>query len=279
MDFDHALAIDSSLAMVYYNRGLAYVSLKQPQQALTDYDRALELAPHLYNTYSDRASVYETLKMYHEAVNDYTLILERNPNDTLATFSRGTMYLYLDEPLKAIEDFDRLIKLYPGFACAYNNRGEAYLRLRDIERARVDCMQSWSLDDTHVDHGWMTLWIEMCLGRPSEEMAEQLVRVAQADPTDYDAYLCRAVARWLQGSASKALFEIEQALQIDANRWAGYFWKGMVCATLRRDEEAVNAFERSLIEHIPPILMAPLQWFEQDRPDFYLAYAAPLLKR
>jgi hypothetical protein len=30
---------------------------------------------------------------------------------------------------------------------------------------------------------------------------------------------------------------------------------------------------------LPPLLLSPLRWIEQDRPDFYRKYTAPLLAR
>ena len=53
----------------------------------------------------------------------------------------------------------------------------------------------------------------------------------------------------------------------------------MVCASLGRDEEAIAAIEKSLELDLPPALLAPLRWFEQDRPEFYEKHASPLLAR
>jgi hypothetical protein len=51
----------------------------------------------------------------------------------------------------------------------------------------------------------------------------------------------------------------------------------MVCAALRRDEDAKITVELSLEVDMPPVLLAPLRRFEQDRPDFYEQFVAPLL--
>jgi len=39
------------------------------------------------------------------------------------------------------------------------------------------------------------------------------------------------------------------------------------------------AIEKSLMLDLPPVLLTPLHWFEQDRPDFYKLHVAPLLAR
>jgi hypothetical protein len=48
---------------------------------------------------------------------------------------------------------------------------------------------------------------------------------------------------------------------------------------LGHDEEAIAAIERSLELELPPILLTPLRWFEQDKPDFYQKYVVPLMAR
>ena len=61
--------------------------------------------------------------------------------------------------------------------------------------------------------------------------------------------------------------------------WDACFWEGLVRAALRRDEDAKMAVEQSLEVDIPPVLLAPLRRFEQDSPDLYEQFVAPLLAR
>jgi len=51
----------------------------------------------------------------------------------------------------------------------------------------------------------------------------------------------------------------------------------MICAFLGQDEEAIAAIETALDLELPPMLLAPLRWFEQEKPDFYGKYVVPLL--
>jgi hypothetical protein len=53
----------------------------------------------------------------------------------------------------------------------------------------------------------------------------------------------------------------------------------MTYASLGRDEEATTAIEKALELELPPILLTPLRWFEQDKPDFYQKYVVPLMAR
>jgi tetratricopeptide (TPR) repeat protein len=110
-------------------------------------------------------------------------------------------------------------------------------------------------------------------------MAERLETIAGTNPQHYTAYVCRGAAKWLCGQIEEALSELEQAIAIHPKVEDAHFWKRMVCASIGRDEEAIVAIERALELELLPILLTPLHWFEQDKPEFYERYAAPLLAR
>jgi tetratricopeptide (TPR) repeat protein len=110
-------------------------------------------------------------------------------------------------------------------------------------------------------------------------MAERLEHIAGANPQDYAAYLCRAVALLLRGHHTDALAELESALSLNREQWGAYFWKGMVCAALEDDTAAIQALEQAIRLKMPPALLAPLHWLKLKRADFYARYAVPLLDR
>ncbi|HVB62335.1 MAG TPA: tetratricopeptide repeat protein, partial [Ktedonobacteraceae bacterium] len=89
---------------------------------------------------------------------------------------------------------------------------------------------------------------------------------------------CKGVACWIRGNYDEALAALQQSIAEKPNQEDAHFWQGMAYASLGRDEEARAAIERALQTPFPPLLLAPLRWFEQDRPDFYTAYVAPLLQ-
>jgi tetratricopeptide (TPR) repeat protein len=274
------LVSKANLAMAYTNRGAANANyFKEYERAIQDFDCAIELNPNNILAYSNRGITYYNLKEYRRAIQNFDRALELNPKYPSAYFSRGNAYSCLNEYERAIDNFNYVIELDPSFACAYNNRGHAYLGLGDIQQARSDCSRSWRMNPEHIDHGWSTHWIEMCLARPGIDMAERLEKIASANPQDADAYVCRGAALWLRGSFEQSLIELEQATLLRSNDREKYFWIGMTCASLGRDHEAIGALEHSLASGLPPILLAPLRWFEQDKPEFYETYAKALLAR
>ncbi|MCI0457241.1 MAG: protein kinase [Gemmataceae bacterium] len=77
-----------------FNRGLAHLRLKDPEQARADFDRVIALKPDLADAYVNRALASQGLKgagrkEYEVAVEDLTRALERDPQATRIYFMRA----------------------------------------------------------------------------------------------------------------------------------------------------------------------------------------------
>ncbi|HEY6408782.1 MAG TPA: tetratricopeptide repeat protein [Ktedonobacteraceae bacterium] len=275
-DYTRAIELDAHLSWTYSSRGEAYCRLKVYRKAIDDLDRALELDDDDASAYSNRGLAHYYLRHYEQAIKDYTRAIALDGEDAWSYSNRGLSYFHLKDYEKALQDCSRAIELNPLFGCAYDNRGTIYLALDKLAEAREDLLKGWKLTPGHISHGWSVEWSAMCLARPDEAMAKRLEALAEIDGGDYIAYVCRGVALWIRGELEKALMELERAIPLELDEDA-YFWKGIVCATLERDEEAAAALKQALDWGVPALLQAPLEWIKEDRPDFYEQYVAPLL--
>jgi tetratricopeptide (TPR) repeat protein len=65
---DYNRAIQLKQVDAYYaNRAITLMSLKRPEEALTDMTKATEIAPTEPINYKNRAIIYDKLKLYAEA--------------------------------------------------------------------------------------------------------------------------------------------------------------------------------------------------------------------
>ena len=278
-DFDHAIELKPEYAWAYGSRGRAYHLLKDYQRAIADFDRAIELDPRYIWAYEQRGRVYRKLRNYQRALEDYDHAIELDPNYVWAYVHRGITYRMLKDYQQAIADFDRALELEPDNAVILVQRGLTCLWMRDTRRAAIDYTHVWEIDSKFLHNGWMAEWTGMCYEIPDLEVIEQLEIIAAIDPENPVAFVCRGVVRWLRRDFEEALQELEQAIQIAPDEWDAYFWKGVACASMERDEEATTTIEKALELGLPPILLTPLRWFEQDRPEFYQKYVVPLMAR
>jgi tetratricopeptide (TPR) repeat protein len=283
-DFDRALALDDRAALAYALRGIAYTERSKYQQAIADFDRALALDPEIEGVSVLRSQAYWKLRMFRPGKEGFELALALDPSDGQALVMRGMAHCCLDEEGLALADFNRALALDPSNAQAYAGRGHVYLEMGEIERARADLLRSQELAPRDVYVGLLLAWLNLCREEVFPErpdLAERLEALAGIDRQQPAASVCRGVALLLRKHFEEALAVLDQVLLTDPQRREALFWKSLVCAELRRDEEAVAALERAKTSELPlpEVLFTPLHWLEQERPDFYSAYAAPVLAR
>jgi tetratricopeptide (TPR) repeat protein len=279
-EFNRALELDPHDAEAYEYRGWDYFYLKEYQRAIDDFEHLLELDPNDTQGHNGRGQIHMRFKEYQQALTHFERIVELLPTAYLGYGLRGKAYRELKEYQRAFEDFERALEVNPN-CIARSDRGYAYLWLKDMKQAWADFSGSWEVNPTAIDCGWMAEWVSMCrLGGSSKtpERLEELISDV-AHPAHYYPRVCRGVVHLLRERYEEAIAELEQAipLPVKTEPWDAYFWKGMACALLQRDEEAMAAIQKALEGGLPPVLLAPLRWFEQDRPDFYHKFVVPLL--
>ena len=276
-DYDCAIQRRPGYARAYVDRARIYYELREYHHCLKDYEQA-----HLLDTldpqpYAERGAVYYQLKEYRVVIQDCTAALALDPEYVWAYCYRSQAYNRLGEYELALRDSTHAIELDSTLAYAYGCRGQVYLRLSDLQQALADFSKAWELDPTRLSYGWLIEWSKMCLPQPDTARAERLEALAARDPTHHLAAVCRAVAHWLQENFEAAWRELQQAPPPEPNDEAFSFWRGLICISLERDDEALAALEQAL--NLPPILLTPLRWIEHRRPDFYAQEVMPLLAR
>ena len=264
-DFNSALALNPVYARAYARRGQAYRYLKDYQHAMSDYDRAIELNPQDTWSYERRGRMHRKLGNYWRALEDFDRIVELDPNYVWAYLHRGITYRLLKNYEQALVEFDHALEIRPHYASILAERGLTCLWMQDLRQAISDYTHSKELDVYYLQNhnNWMAIWSGMCYERPGLEVIERLETIAATDPENPVAFVCRGVAMWLLRNFEEALPVLEQPIQMAPEDWDAYFWKGMTCASMGQDEEAIAAIERSLTLDMPPILLTPLRWFER----------------
>jgi tetratricopeptide (TPR) repeat protein len=280
-DFNNAIELNPEYARAYGRRGLAYRYLKDYQHALSDFDRAIELNPQDTWSYERRGRMHRKLGNYWRALEDFDRIVELDPNYVWAYLHRGITYRLLKNYEQAFVEFDHALEIRPHYASILAERGLTCLWMQDLKQAISDYTHSKELDVYYLQNhnNWMAIWSGMCYERPGLEVIERLGSIVAIDPENPVAFVCRGVAMWLVRNFKEALPLLEQSIQMTPEDWDAYFWKGMTCASLGQEEVAMAAIEQSLSLGMPPILLSPLHWFEQDKPDFYQKYVISLMAR
>lgn len=74
-DYKASIVIDDAHYPAYYNRALAYESMKQADEAESDLTKAIEIKPEIVACYEARGRIRARLKNYDGAIEDYSKFL------------------------------------------------------------------------------------------------------------------------------------------------------------------------------------------------------------
>jgi tetratricopeptide (TPR) repeat protein len=92
-DFGKAIALDSSKAVYYFNRGSVYNRQKKFRDAIDDLTKAIELGTDtvLAQAYYQRAAANYQLSRNREAVDDLHKCLDLNPDAELKKLAQEAL--------------------------------------------------------------------------------------------------------------------------------------------------------------------------------------------
>src|SRR5262249_52886575 len=153
----------------------------------------------------------------------------------------------------------------PYYANAHLLRGYTYLWLENSGQAIADFTRSWELSSTGIKSRWTIEWSHMNQERPGIGKIKLLEGIADPDPERYWSLVCRGVALWLGQHFEEALALLERAISLEPYTPDCYFWQGMAYASLTEYTAAIGAIKKALELGLPPILLRPLRWFEQEK--------------
>lgn len=112
-DFDKAIALDASDAILFAARGEAYRLKGDPGRAIADFDKAIALDAKAAGAYHARGLIHLARKAHDRALADLTKAVEIEPRAG-AFHDRALVYLALGQKDKAVGDLRTALQREPG---------------------------------------------------------------------------------------------------------------------------------------------------------------------
>ncbi|MBN1306451.1 MAG: tetratricopeptide repeat protein [Chitinispirillaceae bacterium] len=137
-------------AVAYCNRGIAWKTAGEFENAMRDLERAISLDSSYAFSYENRGELFLEQGNLTRAFDDFTRAISLDPNYTSAYGNRGSIHLYRGDIESALSDFQREIEITPRSAEAYYNRGLAHSLKEDFDHAIADYSQAIALDATYA---------------------------------------------------------------------------------------------------------------------------------
>jgi tetratricopeptide (TPR) repeat protein len=301
--FERVLELHPSSGTAYNGLGHVHYFLKEYDQAILAFSQGQRLIPHHPHLYHGRALAYLKIAAYQQALSDWDHALQLDWRLIRGYHCRAIVYTALKKHQKALADLDHLLEVVPGHPSLgqiHLLRGCIYLWLKDLRQATSCFMLGYEMASTGnlflLRRNWSAItrdlflwareWSMMCQTYPDSQTVRHLETIASGD--GYTAYVCRGVICWLHKEFEQALTAFQHAatLRYDPDwrefgetfwqEWDAHFWLGMTYLALDQEEEARVAIENALTLQMPPILLKPLSWFEQEKPKLHEQLVQPL---
>lgn len=112
-DYDEAISLDSSNAILFNNRGNIEDELQKFEEALRDFDKALHLDSVYITAYYNRALTHYNSKSYEQAKKDFEKVFLEKPSDAEVMCGLGLCEIKLNNKEKACEWFTKARQILP----------------------------------------------------------------------------------------------------------------------------------------------------------------------
>lgn len=137
---------DLRIPQAYNNRGHAYVTAHDSQNALADFREAVKLQPNFEKPYASISNIFREAGMYDSALYYADRALALKPDMPEALINRGIAHAVNNNTKAAMDDFNKAISLGPEMFEAYNNRGNLHCMLGNPDAGLADYNRSISIN-------------------------------------------------------------------------------------------------------------------------------------
>ena len=210
--------------LVYYQRALAKIYLKDFLGAAADYGEAIKLDPLFQTAHFGRADAYLKAGDPGKARASFDLAVGQFPDEALVFNNRGSFNIQQGRVDAAIADFSRALELNPNFSMAALNRGFAQTQKLDWSEAENDYLLALESDPQQVLALRLLGTARVAQGKlgPATEAFTQAIALAPENP---DNYAGRGFARYFAKDFPGATADFAKAGQLQPTAALYALWK------------------------------------------------------
>ncbi|MBI1869778.1 MAG: tetratricopeptide repeat protein [Chlamydiae bacterium] len=259
-----AIARGCSLGKIYFQLGLCFDKLNQPQEAIQNYKRALEIFPtatlkkseqnieeYTFLTHHNLGVVYLEQSRDSDAVQEFEKAAQLKPEDASTQVNLGILYSKNDMFEKAIDAYGKALKYDTQSALAHYNLSVLLRKMGEKEEAQKHLESAMSIDPS----------LEKPLGKATESteiknpfaLTQEEVLEIKKNASSADDLIALGNLYLARLEFENALSSYEEAITKDPKKLDAYLGKARVLLRLDRSLEAEKVFYQAL-------LLNPNQW-------------------
>lgn len=238
-DYDRSITINPNIMMVHFNRGYANYKLGNYKQSIMDYEKAIEIVPGSSLSYFHLALTYEKLGNEKEAIKNYDKAIEITPESPLAYFNRGNAYAAFGQTKRAIEDYGKAIGIDPQYVQAYLNQGCSYHDLGNDKQAIMNYNRAIEIDPHNAEIYYNRAISYAKLGNVKQAIADD-TRAIELNPKFAQAYYNRGNAYKALNDQRHAIMDYTTAIEINSKFAQAYFNRAVAYSVMGNKKEVIK---------------------------------------
>jgi tetratricopeptide (TPR) repeat protein len=173
-----AVEIDPKHKYAWNNLGLAYLSMRQNEDAIAAFQKAVDVNPYDEFAFNNMGRAYWQERKYEEAAKAFHKQLEINPLDKFAHGNLGSMYAEWHKYDEAAPELEKAASLTPDDPGLQVSLGDAYLNLGQDDKALAAFDRAVQISPTPVV--WNNIAYQLSLKNAHLDRAQQYAESAVA---------------------------------------------------------------------------------------------------
>jgi tetratricopeptide (TPR) repeat protein len=171
-----ATEVDPKNKFAWNNLGLAYLALRENDQAIGAFQKQLEINPYDEFANNNLGRTYWQMRQYDDAVRAFSKQLETNPLDKFAHANLGVMYAEWHKYDLAVAELEKASSLTPDSPELQVSLGDAYLNLGQDDKALAAFDHAIELSGTPLV--WNNIAYQLSLKKSHLDKAQQYAESA-----------------------------------------------------------------------------------------------------
>jgi tetratricopeptide (TPR) repeat protein len=269
--FQRAVNIDNSSALLYYNMGISLDYIGRREEAVQILQTAVEKDPGnnqisnylngiLDNTLQNnkagsvqidaqealqRGISFHQTGQLDEAIQWYRKVLDIQPKNIAAFCNIGVVLQSQGKLSEAIVSYKKAISIKPDYASAYSNLGYALQEQGELEEAVSSYKKAISINPDYAD-AYSNLGNTLKEQGKLEEAVSSYKKAISIKPDYADAYSNLGNALKEQGKLEEAVSSYKKAISIKPDYAEVYYNLGHALKEQGRLEEAVSSYKKTI---------------------------------
>lgn len=241
--FNKAIKFDENDPELYYNKGLAYFELKEYDKSTKCLDQALELEPEHVGAWYNKGVIAFGREDYDVSLEYFNKTLDIDKKNENAWFYIGQIYKFKKQDKEALSCFDKAIKIDNKDFEAWCAKGALLMGKGDFSEA-LRCLNKANKIYNKDSRVWMLLGLIYSFSKEANSKDyNKAVKCFDESLSIEDNPLVfgyRSVCYWSLKQHTKALVDINKALELDIKNLDNWYYKACILSSELKNKKDID---------------------------------------